>query len=253
LLSEAGVQGIEVAPTRFWPGWHGASAEAASLEKRRLAAEGFRVSSLQAILFGQPELRLFGSDRDREALFEHLVLCADLAIGLAAEQLVFGAPKNRGLCGRSPDDAFRIAREFFRRAGCYYAARGLCLCLEPNPRQYVCDFAVDSSEAAALVYDVDSPGFGLHLDTGCLYLAGEDPAEAIRNHSGILRHFHVSEPFLAGLDSRVVDHKPVFEALEAICYRGWVALEMRAATNPLAGLANAVNIFVGAYRPLEVA
>jgi len=252
LLRRTGIAAIEIAPTRLWPDWVGASYAVAKEAADDLSQRGFRVSSLQAILFGKPECRLFGSDKDRQLLFEHLALCADLASGLGASCLVFGAPKNRELCGLREADAFQIARELFGAAGRHFRERGVCLCLEANPSQYGCQFIIDSSQAARLVRMVDSPGFGLHLDTGCMHLAGEDPAKAIRRSADILRHFHVSEPFLGGFDKSVISHQSVVEALEEIGYSNWVTLEMRATAEPLPGLAAGVSALVEYYRPLTV-
>jgi D-psicose/D-tagatose/L-ribulose 3-epimerase len=252
LVRNAGIAAVEVAPTRIWPDWIGASAASAAEVARDFARRGFRVSSLQAILFGKPECQLLGSDKDRESLLDHLALCADLAVGLGAECLVFGAPKNRVLCGKSEADAFQIASEFFRTAGAYFHARSLYLCLEPNPPEYGSEFVADSVQASRLVRAVDSGGFRLHLDTGCMCLAGEDPVHAIRANADILRHFHVSEPFLGSFDHPAVAHRQVSKALEEISYSNWVTLEMRATGQPLATLAGAVGVLVESYLPVEV-
>jgi D-psicose/D-tagatose/L-ribulose 3-epimerase len=252
LLGYGGISAIEVAPTRLWPDWVGASAGRATEVARDLARRGFRVSSLQAILFSKPECRLFGSDDDRKLLFYHLAFCADLACGLGAKYIVFGAPKNRELSGVSEADAFQIACEFFGVVGSHFRQRGVCLCLEPNPPEYGCQFIVDSSQAARLVRAVNSEGFRLHLDTGCMHLAGEDPGEAIRQHADILRHFHVSEPFLGSFEEPVIDHRPVVEALEEAGYANWITLEMRAATRPLAGLASGLCTLVENYMKVKV-
>jgi D-psicose/D-tagatose/L-ribulose 3-epimerase len=251
VLRNAGITALEVAPTRLWPHWVGASAAAAAEAARHFARRGFHVSSLQAILFGKPECRLFGSDNDRQLLFDHLTFCADLASGLGASHLVFGAPKNRELCGKSEADAFQIAREFFDQAGRYYQKQGLCLCLEPNPPQYGCQFVVDSAQGARLVQAVDSEGFRLHLDTGCMRLAGEDPVAAIRARAHLLRHFHVSEPFLGDFDRPVTDHRGATMALEEVGYSGWVTLEMRASDRPLETLTTAVGFLVENCLPVE--
>ena len=250
LLRNAEIAAVEVAPTRIWPDWVGASATSAAAIARDFTRLGFRVSSLQAILFGKPECKLFGSDDDRQALFDHLALCADLAVGLGAASMVFGAPRNRELRGKSEADAFQIAREFFGAVGSYFDARGLCLCLEPNPPQYGCEFVTDSAQAARLVHAVDSGGFRLHLDTGCMSLAGEDAVQVIRAHTEILRHFHVSEPFLGRFDHPTVAHRQVRKALEDVGYSNWVTLEMRATDQPLASLGNAVDVLIESYRPV---
>ena len=245
------IQALEIAPTRLWPDWSGASAAAASEAACLLARSGFQVSSLQAILFAKPECILFGSDSQRQLLFDHLALCAELAVGLGAKYLVFGAPRNRDLCGKSEPDAFQIAREFFLAAGNYFANKGLCLCLEPNPPQYGCQFVTNSREASRLVNAVGSSGFRLHLDTGCMFLAGEDPVDAIRAHAGILSHFHVSEPFLGSFSGAIEVYQRVFQALDEVGYSNWVTLEMRAPAQPIPALSQAAGLLVECVRQLR--
>lgn len=246
-LQGLAVHALEVAPTRLWPDWQGAEPAAASRFRQSFADAGFAVPSLQAILFGKPDCKLFGSDAERANLVDHLRLCADLAVELGGRSLVLGAPKNRDRGGLSFGDAFRLGREIFAEAGSYYASRNVCLCLEANPAQYGCTFVTDSREAAALVRAVDSPGFRLHLDTACMFLAGENIPKALRAHRDILQHLHVSEPNLGDFHEPLIDHSSVAAALESLAYDGWITLEMREAGQPLAALSEAVEFVQKTY------
>jgi D-psicose/D-tagatose/L-ribulose 3-epimerase len=233
VLSAAKIAGIEVAPTRLWPDWTGSSQAAAATYAQALAAKGFAIPALQAILFGKPELQLLGSDPERDQLSNHLQHVADLAVALGAKSLVFGAPKNRQLGERNLQSALQTAREFFRHVARHYERLGICLCLEANPAQYGCTFITDASAAAQLVRAVDSPGFGLHLDTACMSLAGDDISAAITKNIDILHHFHVSEPFLGRFSEPKIDHAQVAAILRGAKYRGWISLEMRATDSPI--------------------
>lgn len=247
ILAANGIRGIEVAPTRVWPNWQGASVRGISEFRRLLDSAGLMVSSLQAILFQKPELQLFGTAQDRRAMYEHLCYCADLAADLGADRLVFGAPKNRDRGALSQEDAFSLAVEFFAKVGEYYAERRLCLAFEANPTEYGCNFATDSRTAARLVRAAGSAGFMLHLDTACLSLAGESAVEAIEENIDILRHLHVSEPYLGGFSAPMAAHGPAAHALEESRYAGWVALEMRAQDPPLPALEQAARYLRGIY------
>ena len=247
IVKRAGVSGIEIAPTRLWPEWQGASRSAAETAGNDCLSYGLPVVAMRAILFGKPEHKLLGSDADRDNLGKHLELCADLASGMGARSLVLGAPKNRDLNGRSPADAFTIAREFFTELAPYYSRQGVWLCLEANPPQYGCQFITNSSDAGKLVRSVRSPGFGLHLDTACMHLAGEDLTEAVLKNFEVLRHFHVSEPFLDAFDHPVINHALVAQTLRGLHYDGWVSLEMREAPDPLQGLRRASEFLVDTY------
>lgn len=227
ILERAGVRAIEIAPTRLWPDWNGVSVSGSAAWGRQYAERGLSVPALQAILFGKPEYKLFGTEAQREDLLDHLRMCADLANAMGAQNLVFGAPKNRELNGLSQEMAFGMAREFFGAVGAYYESTGVFLCLEANPVQYGCQFMTTSADAGKLVRAVNSPGFCLHLDTACMYLAQEDIPAAIRRNFDLLRHFHVSEPFLGTFDAPVIDHAGIAESLRLLGYQGWISLEMR--------------------------
>ena len=89
---------------------------------RRTGVAGFRPSGspcrrCSAILFGKPELRIFGPEPVRQATLDHLGRVAELAAALGARALVFGSPRNRDRGVLTPDEAFTHAVDFFRGAG----------------------------------------------------------------------------------------------------------------------------------------
>ena len=247
VMRAEGISGLEAAPTRWWPDWKGFSLEAGNAFRERYAALGFTIPSLQAILFAKPDYKLFGDEFQRDGLLNHLRMCADLASALGARSLVFGAPKNRELNGIPEETAFAMAHELFAAVAPYFAARSVCLCLEANPPQYGCQFMTNSLDAGRLVRAVDSPGFGLHLDTACMHLAQENIPEAIQRNFDILHHFHASEPFLVSFEAPVIDHESAAKVLRNLGYRGWVSLEMRETNPPVGGVTRAVKFLADTY------
>ncbi len=248
LLRERGVKGIEIAPTKLWSEWNGADATSAANWRQIYADAQFELPSLQAILFGKPDLRVFGSEIEQEQTLNHLALVAELAAALGAQPLVFGSPANRKRGELSAGEAFTRSIPFFREAGRRCAVHGVWLCIEPLPEAYGSNFITNWREAVDLVAAVDAPGFGLHLDTGCIHLAGDDPVEAVRACKGITRHFHVSEPQLVDLSQPTIDHRTVGAALCQTGYTGWVSIEMRRPSHPLQSISQAVNLVNECYQ-----
>ncbi len=244
ILAEASIPAIEVAPTMVWPDWR---VSHASAYRQELADQGFTVSSLQAILFAKPNALLFGDAVAQREMLDHLDSCASLARDLGASPLVFGAPKNRLRGELSTEAAHDIATKLLREIAPAFARRGTCLCLEANPPQYGCDFLTLAADAARLIRAIDHPGIGLHLDTACMHLAGEDSVAIIERHSDILRHVHISEPFLGNFDAPVANHGGTARALRQARYSGWVVLEMRATENPLDDLGRAAGFLAATY------
>jgi sugar phosphate isomerase/epimerase len=227
LMAAHGFTGVEVVPGRM-PAPDASDAQVAAA-RAFWESRGIAIVAMQALLFGHPELTIFGSEETRRRTRDYLCSIIRLGGRLGARALVFGSPRNRARGALPLAQAQTIAVDFFGELGAIAAAAGTCLCLEPNPPQYGADFCVDSIEALALVEKVASPGFGLHLDSACALLAGEELAPRIRASGHVLRHVHVSEPALAPVGpGGTAELGSLGAALRAIDYPGFVSIEMKA-------------------------
>lgn len=227
LLESRGVNAIEAAPSKIGP----KPAELTNAELARYrafwAAANIEIVAMQALLFGRTDLALFGSDSQRDELFEYLSRIVRVGGLLGAKALVFGSPGNRKRSPVDLDRALELAAPFFRRVGTVAVEAHTCLCIEPNPPEYGCDWITNVAQARALVDFVAHPGFGLHLDAGAIHMAGEDES-AIHANAGRIRHFHVSEPQLAAVRSgTAVPHARYAAALRAVGGVPVVSIEMR--------------------------
>jgi sugar phosphate isomerase/epimerase len=240
LLQTKGVRGLEIAPTRIWPDLSVAHGPSAKALLSQLKGHGLTPIGFQALLFGRPDLDIF-SPTSSEQCLAYLGRVLGLAASLDARALVFGSPKNRRRGTLGNDEAFELATCFFRALGDMAVARGLFVCLEPNPKEYGCDFICTVEEGARLVREVNSPGFKLHFDTGGMALNGEDAAAAIGQHIELAVSFHVSEPFLGGFAEPKADHARAASALRAANYTGTVSIEMKALDDNLASVAGAID------------
>lgn len=227
LLHGLGVRGVEVAPSKIGP----APAELTNDEIARYRESwnelGIEIVSMQALLFGQERLSLFESAEQRSEMQRYLAKIVRLGGALRARALVFGSPKNRRKGSLSDAQARDVAVPFFRALGEVASDAGTCLCIEPNPPVYGCDWITSAAAAMDLVDEVDRTGFGLHVDAAALHMAGEGP-DTIRRAGANIRHFHASEPDLAAVRAgTAVDHAGFASALRACAYPRWVSIEMR--------------------------
>lgn len=225
VLTNCGVQGIEIAPTKIWNNWEGANKEAAKNYRDRLADQGFAIPAMQAILFGRPDLKVFDAASHNDFL-THIRLIAELAEGLGAKVLVFGSPKNRLRGQLSIAKAFDMAADFFREAGKICHEHGCCIGIEHNPVEYGCDFVTNAADARALVDRVDHPGVQLHIDSAGLYMCGSDITRILKDSDPFV-HFHISEPMLAPIAGGVVNHVSLLSTLNEMQYDKWISIEMR--------------------------
>jgi D-psicose/D-tagatose/L-ribulose 3-epimerase len=231
LLREAGVEAVELAPTKLWADLASVPPTEASAVRSAWAGRGLPVVALQSLLYGRPDLRLFGTPSQRADLCVYLEGVLELAARLGASVLVFGSPRNRQRGRFSAEEATAIAAEFFATMAERANALGLVLCLEPNPPEYGCDFVTSARAGLELVATVGHPGFRLHLDAACMTLAHDPVAEAIgcAAGAGFLCHFHMSEPDLrpVGGPPSDVQHEAFASELRASGYGRFVSVEMR--------------------------
>lgn len=247
ILQRYPVQGIEIAPSKIWPNWQGITPQSLQDYREQLGNFGFQIPALQAILFGQPDAVLFGTEAQRQQLLSHLRFVTDIAEALGAKVMVLGAPNNRNR-GDLPDDEINeIAVSTFKEIGDYCASKNTCLCIEPNPTAYNCNYIINSDEGLTLVKQVNSRGFGLHLDAAGMFLADEKPEDGFADKVKTLRHFHISEPNLGDFAAPQVSHAVLAQLLKAQQYDNWVSIEMRAQSQTVKMLEEAVIFSVQSY------
>jgi sugar phosphate isomerase/epimerase len=228
VLRERGFTGVEIAPGKRWASPMDATKKEIAAYRAEWETRGLKIVAMQALLFGRPDLQLFGEVAARRAMREYLTALIDMAHGLGAHALVFGSPKNRQR-GKMPlKEATGIAAEFFRELGAVAMSRGCVICIEPNPTSYDCDFINTTAEAVALCEKIASRGVKVNGDAGAMATNGEDPASTIDATLPWIAHFHASEPRLAELTDGPVQ-RAAAAALEECGYDGWVSIEMRAA------------------------
>jgi sugar phosphate isomerase/epimerase len=227
-LQNLGVKYIEIAPTKKWDNPTKASSQEIADYKAFWQSYGIEIVAFQSMLFSRPDLKIFESDENRQAALDYLKDFTRLARDFGAGVMVYGSPKNRQRGEVGTEAAEKIATSFFREIGDNAEKLGVAFCIEPNPTAYACDFVVNAAEGVELVNRVASPGFGLHLDIAGMTLAGDDIAASIRNAAPLLKHFHISSPYLEQVEDRDdVQHSLAAATLKEVGYNGFVSIEMR--------------------------
>ena len=217
-LKDYGINSLEIAPYKYF----GSSIDNIDINS---ITNNVNIYSFQSILYPLNK-NIFHSDDDRLDIKNCLYKMIDVAIKLNVKILVFGSPKNRKRNNLSYDNALEIAISFFKEIGDYAYANNVILCIEPNAKIYGCDFITNSIEGRELVLKVNSDGFKLHLDVGCMFLENEDILECITLNLDILKHIHFSAPELKSLlYNRQLDYNKLYQEIIKI-YDGKIAIEM---------------------------
>lgn len=243
LLKNAGVDGIEVAPGRLFEDPKTARLDEAKSIAREFKRSGLPIFSMQALLFGQPELRLFGNENAQSEFGSYLSIIIKLAGALGCGPLVFGSAKNRlrGDLGFG-EAAIRAAR-LLQVIG--EAARGedTLFCLEANSTGYGCDFMTILAQAAHVAGLADHPNVAVVADTGNMIMEDESPSEIVKVGQH-LAHVHISAPNLCQIEPHIEYIERVISLLYDVDYGGVVTLEMRTpdADDPVAILLKNVDL-----------
>jgi len=249
ILRERGITGVDVAYTKYWASPTDASDQALADYRAFWAQHGISIIGMQSLIYGRPDLMLFGSPEVRAEMIEYMRAVLKLASGLGARPLVFGSPKNRQKGELPETEAMDIATAFFTTLAQIAEQQDVILCVEPNPEEYACDFIRTTPQAIELIDRVNRPNFRLHLDAAIMTMNGENVEAAIESAAPYLAHFHVSEPQLGVVGEGTVDHVRFATALKSIDYQGWVAIEMRSGwrTSDIEAVKVALNTTLEAY------
>lgn len=253
-LVAAGLSGLELAPTRVAP-WPDLTAEVARNHARHLADNGLAVSSLQALLYGTEGMALLKDAAAFDAMKAHMGRVAALCAAFGAKVGVFGAPFQRARGDMTAEAAFDLGRARFAELAAICHDQGMVIGLEPVPAHYRGDFLPGWRDVLAMVEAVDHPGLGVHLDTACVTLGGDDIAEAIGACRRRLVHFHAAEPDLKSFQAPCPSHACAARALaEAEAEDGlnlpWIAIEMlnRSEARDLSEVLRAIAYVLETYR-----
>jgi D-psicose/D-tagatose/L-ribulose 3-epimerase len=226
LLGAYGIEAIDIAPGKYFPDPLAATSRDVARVKVFWADRGIEIHALQGLLFGADRLNIFGSPDVVEALLARLEAVCVIAAGLGAGIVVFGSRANRNRVGLDDRTAFDRAVTFFRRAGSLVASYDLVMTLEAIPACYDANFLNRTSEAADVVTAVDMAALRLHLDTGAMFVNGENHYEAITRYASLFAHAHASDPWLATLGDAGCDHASVARVIERLCPDLTVTIEM---------------------------
>jgi sugar phosphate isomerase/epimerase len=231
LLKEYSVPGVEIAPTKIWSNPLNANNSEISNYRAFWNGDDIDIVSLQALLFGRPDLVIFQNEKKRQETLEYLARIIELGAGLGAKVFVFGSPKNRLIGDMKYSNAMDVAIEFFNSVGEVANKFGTTFCIEPNPSRYGCDFITNTQEGLELVEEVGHPGFKLHLDAAGMTLSNENIENSLINAKPYLKHFHISEPDLNLITNGQVDHKRFSDILKDINYENYISIEMKTIEN----------------------
>jgi len=227
MAAECGYTGIEIAPftmatyvTDIPAGRRQQLAKQAREANLQVVGLHWILAKTEGFLLTSPEASV------RRKTAEYMIALAQFCADLGGKVLVLGSPKQRNLLpGVSRAQGIQYAAEALRAVLPVLEKTGVTIAVEPlSPK--TTNFLTCAADAAELVGRIASPHCRLQLD--CLAMSTEAAPipDLIRKHASILAHFHANDPNGLGPGFGQLDFVPIFEALRAIDYSGWVSVEV---------------------------
>lgn len=248
LLKQAGISGLEVAPTKIWPDIFKTTAEEAKAFVSSINRYGLQFVGFHALLYGQKDLSIFGTPEVKEKTLAYLRQLAKICFWCGGGVLVFGSPQGRRKGTLSNEEAEEQAIDFFRKLLLPCDDWDAVFVIEPLGKSEA-DFVTSAEEALSLIQKINHHKFQGHLDAKALAEAEEINEEIFKEYSPVLRHFHVNDPGLRALDKEdKIGHRQIGRMLKSIGYQGYISLEQRTTVeNPINRCLESINIMRSYY------
>jgi D-psicose/D-tagatose/L-ribulose 3-epimerase len=229
LLKEHAISHIDIAPTKYFQEPLKASKEEIFNIRKYWEHNNISINGMQALLFGM-DLNMFAEEKVRLEMLAYLNVISKVGSQLGANKLVFGSPKNRNREGIEDSVVNKLAIDFFSRLGDIAMANGVVICLEPNPKDYNCNFLTNSTETLNMVKRINHPNILMQIDTGAIFMNNEEPQIIANIPQQFVGHIHISEAFLKPIGLQSSNHSSCSKMLMKCLADYPVTIEM--AKNP---------------------
>lgn len=224
-MKKLGFTALEIAPTRWVvsdPYEYPNIVLAQKIIKDLQQKYGFKIRSMQSILFGVTD-RIFYGAQERSKLLAYLRKAITYASEIGCSNLVFGCPKNRNIVDY--ETQYELGVEFFYELAKFAQEKDVRFSIEANPLIYNTNYINTTQQAMQLIQQVNCSAFGLNLDLGTMIENKEDLRD-VKTYLEYINHVHISEPYLAVIQERQ-EHKELLQILRSGGYNKAVCLEMK--------------------------
>lgn len=226
-IRKAGYTGIEIAPFTLAEDPCTLTPAQRVEYKAIMADEGLEFVGLHWLMVSPPGLHVTTPEhllraRSWAHIHDLIDLCADLGPGGV---MVFGSPKQRtSVGGLTPEAATKHYVDGLATAGHWAEQRGVTLLIEALPPADT-DVVTSLDEAAKWVQRIGSPAVQTMFDSHNAIQEDEPHAVLVERHFPLIKHVHVNELDGKHCGKGDYDFKPIFAALAARGYQGWISLE----------------------------
>ncbi len=224
LLSDAGYEGVELAPFTFAERVEQLDADARASIRATAEQYGLQIVGLHMLLWSPPGMHAtHPAPEVRQATAAYLTELAQFCAEVGGRVMVFGSPKQReAIPPHTPDEAAQLWLETLQPALRVCEQEGILLLLEPLPETNVVQ---KLGEAVALVKQASHPNLRTMLDVKSALAETDDVPALIRQYAPFIAHVHLNDSNLRAPGYGETDFAPILNALREVGYQGWASLE----------------------------
>ena len=238
ILKLFGIQNVQIAPTTLIENWN----ELPNMNLDIFTNNNINIYSFQSITYGLNHLNIFDV-LTNDTLFQHITKVIDYGILHKIKVFVFGCPKNRKILKLNEIND-EIFCNFFKKIGEYIGENNLTICIEPNSKNYGCNYINTIKEAGNLVNKINNKNIKMMVDIGNAMMENDDLLE-IYNFKNIIYNIDFSNKNMEPLIHLTKEHNMFIKTLREINYNKKINLEMLITNeNELDILIKSLNNFV---------
>jgi sugar phosphate isomerase/epimerase len=220
ILRLFGIKYVQIAPTTLMHDWD----QLEHIKFDTFINNGLQVYSFQSITYGLHTLNIFEPTTAR-LLMSHLKKVIDVGIKHKIKVFVFGCPKNRRILDINNAENDEIFCEFFRELGDYVGNADLTICIEPNSKQYDCNYINTIEEAGKLVERINHTNIKMMVDIGNAMMEN-DNLENIYKYKNVICNVDVAQKKMDNFTVVKENHLQFMTILKNANYCNKINLEM---------------------------
>jgi sugar phosphate isomerase/epimerase len=219
ILKLFGITNVQIAPTTLINNWENLQ----NINFEDYTNNGINIYSFQSITYGLNNLNIF-DENTKEQLLDHLKKVIDIGIQYGVNVFVFGCPRNRKVLNNDKNND-KIFCDFFRELGDYIGDKNLKICIEPNSKQYGCNYINTIKEAGELVNKINHPNIKIMVDIGNASMENDNIYD-IYNYKDIIYNIDIAQENMLDFTTTKQYHKDFIKTLKDINYKNKMNLEM---------------------------